>query len=118
MKGNLSNEDRDLASLLIDLSEHEQVDLKNISEKKPLNISYDVIHWKKNKFKEPLHNLKMTEKLLKFSTDKNQALMIKAFKKRHASSNDRYYYYKAIESFRTRRFLLHNLSYETVEISL
>ena len=118
MKRNLSNEDRDLASLLIDLSEHEQVDLKNISEKKPLNISYDVIHWKKNKFKEPLHNLKMTEKLLKFSTDKNQALMIKAFKKRHASSNDRYYYYKAIESFRTRRFLLHNLSYETVEISL
>ena len=53
------------------------------------------------------------EKLLKFSTDKNQTLMIEAFKKRHSNSyNDRYYYYKAIESFRTRRFLLHNLSYE------
>ena len=113
MNGKLSNEDKDLASLLIDLSELEQVDLKNISEKKPLSVSYDLINWKKNKFKEPLRNLKMPEKLLKFSTDKNQTLMIEAFKKRHSNSyNDRYYYYKAIESFRTRRFLLHNLSYE------
>ncbi len=51
MKGNLSSNDRNLASLLIDLSERERVDLKNISEKKPFNISFDVINWKLNKFK-------------------------------------------------------------------
>ena len=116
MNGKLSSEDRDIASQLIDLSEHEQIDLKNVKQKKPLNISYDVINWKKNKFKESLHNLKMSEKVLKFSTDKNQTLMIEAFKKRHdGSSDDRSYYYKAIESFRTRRFLLHNLSYEEAQ---
>jgi hypothetical protein len=111
MKGNLSSEDRDLASLLIDLSEHEQVDLKNISEKIPLNISFDVINWKLNKFKEPLHNLKMPEKLIKFSTNKSQTLMIEGFHKRYASYSDMDYYQQAMEQIRPRRFLLHNLSY-------
>ena len=40
---------------------------KNISEKKHMNISFDVINWKKNKFKESLHDLKMSEKFLKIS---------------------------------------------------
>ena len=112
MKGNLSSEYRNLANLLIDLSERELVDLKNISEKKPLFISFDVINWKLNKFKEPLHNLKMPEKLIKFSTDKSQTLMIKGFQKRYASCDDRDYYNQATERIRPRRFLLHTLSYE------
>jgi len=111
MKGNLSSKDRDLASLLIDLSERERVDLKSISEKKPLNISFDVIKWKLNKFKEPLHNLKIPEKLIKFSTNKSQTLMIEGFHKSYASYNDLDYYQQAMEQIRPRRFLLHNLSY-------
>ena len=74
--GDLSSEDRNLASLLIDLSERERVELKTISEKEPLNIPFDVINWKKNKFKELLHNLKMSEKLIKFSTNKSQNLSL------------------------------------------
>jgi radical SAM superfamily enzyme YgiQ (UPF0313 family) len=112
MKGNLSNKDRDLASLLIDLSERERVDLKNISEKKPLNISFDVINWKQNKFKEPLHNLKMPERSLVFSTDKSQVSVIEGFQKRFATCNDQDYYHEVAERIRPRRFLLHNLSYE------
>ena len=112
MKGNLSSEYRNLANLLIDLSERERVDLKNISEKKPLNISFDVINWKLNKFKEPLHNLKMPEKLIKFSTNKSQTLMIEGFHKRYASYSDLDYYHKASECIKPRRFLLHNLSYK------
>ena len=63
MNGKLSTEDRNLASLLIDLSERERIDLKNIGEKQPLKISFDVINWKNNKFKEPLRNLEISEKL-------------------------------------------------------
>ena len=69
MNGKLSTGDKNLASSLIDLSERERVDLKNISEKQPLKISFDVINWKNNKFKEPLQNLEISEKLIKFSTN-------------------------------------------------
>ncbi len=112
MNKNLSSEDRNLASLLIDLSERERVDLKNIGEKKPLNISFDVINWKLNKFKEPLRNLKMPEKLIKFSTSKSQTLMIEGFHKRYASYSDQDYYQQASERIKPRRFLSHDLSYK------
>ena len=114
MNGKLSTEDKNLASLLIDLSERERVDLKNIGEKQPLKISFDVINWKNNKFKEPLHNLKIPEKLINFSTNKNQVSMIKGLQKRFAAYNDLDYYHEALERIRPRKFLLHNLSYKEV----
>ena len=39
-----SKQDKEVASMLIDLSECERVDLQNREEKKSLNISYDVIN--------------------------------------------------------------------------
>ena len=108
----LSSEDRNLASLLIDLSKRERVNLKKIDEKEPLKISFDVINWKKNKFNETLHNLKMPEKLIKFSTDESQASMIEGFQERFSSYSDQDYYHEAIEYIRPRKFLLHKLSYK------
>jgi radical SAM superfamily enzyme YgiQ (UPF0313 family) len=108
----LTNDDRNLASKLIDLNELERVDLKNNIERKSLNISYDVIDWKKNKFQESLSNLKMPEKFIKFSTSKNQTSLIDGFKKRFASYNDQDYYHEAMEYIRPSDFLLYNLSYE------
>ena len=112
MNGKLSVTDRNLASLLIDLSERERVDLKNISEKQPLKISFDVINWKNNKFKQPLNTLKIPEKTLQFSTNESQVLMIKGLQKRFADYNDLDYYHEALERIRPRKFLLHNLTYE------
>jgi len=112
MKENLSKQDKETANLLIDLSERERVDLKNMEEKKPLNISYDVISWKKNKFMEPLYNLKTKEKLIKFTTHKSQALMIEGFHKRFSSYTNQDYYHEAMEYIRPRKFLLHDLTYE------
>ena len=50
----LSGDDQNLANSLIDLAEIERIDLKGLGEKKPLNFSFDVINWKKNKFKKSL----------------------------------------------------------------
>ena len=111
MKGNLSDEDRNLVSLLIDLSEREKINLKKIDEKEPLNIAFDVINWKKNKFKDSLHNYKMPGKSLNFSIEKNQSLMIEKFQKRFTTYNDQDYYHKALEYIRPRRLLLHTMSY-------
>ncbi len=111
MKGNLSDEDRNLASMLIDLSERERINLKKIDKIEPLNIAFDVINWKKNKFKDSLHNFKMPEKSLNFSIEKDQSLIIKEFHKRFATYNDQDYYHKAMEYIRPRRLMLHTMSY-------
>ena len=111
MKQNLSVEDRNLASLLIDLGEKERVDLKYHSAREPINISYDVINWRKNKFKEPLYNYKMKERLVNFSTAKDQNLMIESFNKRFSYHKPKDYYHEAMEFIRPRYHLLHNLSY-------
>ena len=112
MNYKLSNQDRDLAELLIDLSERERVNLKKISEKEPLNISFDVINWRKNKFKESLHDLKMPERSIVFSTDKSQVSVIKGFQERFATYGDQDYYHEAMEYITQRKLLLYNLSYE------
>lgn len=112
MKENLSNEDRNLADLLIDLGEYERVNLRKIDEKVPMKISFDVINWKKNKFTDSLHNLKMPEKSLKFSTGKIQSSVLEDFQKRFASYNSQDYYHQAMEYIRPTKYLLHNLSYE------
>jgi hypothetical protein len=112
MKQNLSVEDRNLASLLIDLGEKERVDLKYHSAREPINISYDVINWRKNKFKEPLYNYKMKERLVNFSTAKDQNLMIESFNKRFSYHKPKDYYHEAMEFIRPRYHLLHNLSYK------
>ena len=83
-----------------------------MEEKKSLDISYDVISWKKNKFKEPLYDLKTTEKSIKFTTHKSQVLMIEGFHKRFSSYTNKDYYHEAMEYIRPRKFLLHDLTYE------
>ena len=112
MKQNLSDENRNLASLLIDLGEKERVDLKYHSAREPINISYDVINWRKNKFKESLYNYKMKERLVNFSTAKDQNLMIKSFNKRFSNYHkSKDYYHEAMEFIKPHYNLLHNLSY-------
>ena len=111
MEGKLSSEDRDIASSLIDLAIHERVDIKNIGEKENLNIDYDVINWKENRFEQPLQNLRKKGISLKFSTEKNQALIINGFNDRFSTYKDKDYYCEAVENIRPRKFLLHNLSY-------
>ena len=112
MNKNLSEADRNLASLLIDLFERQRIDLKNISNKEPLDISFDVINWAQNKFKQSLNTLIMPPKKIKFSTNANQSLMIKGFHERYASYNDKDYYHKAMEFIKPRKYLLHTLSYD------
>ena len=107
---NLSNtlQDRNLAISLINLAERERVDLKKISKKEPLELSFDVIHWKKNKFKESLQNLKMPSKSVKFLTDKTQASVISGFQERCASYKVEDFYNAAMDFIQPRKFLLHS----------
>ena len=110
--GLLINIDRDLASALIDLGERERISLREVEKKEPLNISFDVINWRKIKYKKSLHDLKMPEKLIKFSLDENRTTQVKGFKKRFSSYSDKDYYSVAVDFIQPRSSLLHVLSYD------
>jgi len=108
----LSDKDIELAGSLIDLSRNERIDLKGISDKKPMNFSYDIIAWRKNKFKEPLHNLKMPKsKSINFLLDNDRKTQIDSFQKRFGESADNDFYYAAVDFITPRSKLSHILSY-------
>ena len=80
-------------------------------KEEPLNINFDIINWKRNKFKDPLQSYKIPEMSISFNIEKDQSLMIESFQKRFANYNDQDYYHKAMEFFRPRSFMLHSLRY-------
>ena len=112
MGSKLSDENRNTANSLISLAERERVDLRKIGIKEPLNLSFDVINWKKNKFKDSPQSLKMPKKQLRFTVDKTQASIISGFQERFASYTDKDFYNAAMEFIKPRKFLLHSLVYE------
>ena len=108
----LTTDDKNLASALIDLANSERIDLAKIESKQPIKFSVDVINWRKNKFRDPLKNLKMPEKSVNFLMSKNQASVIQGFQKRFNSYKDRDFYNAAMDFVQPRKYLLHSLSYE------
>ena len=111
MKEKLSKEDKNLASSLISLAENERVDLRNISERKSLDFSFDVINWKKSKFKKPIKDYKMPSKKINFLLDDTRLLLIKGLKKQADEYADKDFYYQAVSTV-DASILLHNLVYE------
>jgi len=112
MEKDLFYNDQDIASSLINLAERERISLREINEREPLDLSFDVINWKKNKFKEPLHNFKMPKKTIRFSLNETQISKIKSFQKRFSSAKDNDFYYEAMEFIRPVSLMLHSLSYD------
>ena len=111
-KEKLSDDAKELARSLIDLAENERIDLKNISEKKPMNFSYDVIAWRQNKFKRPLYDLKMPTRSINFLLDENRTSQIDSFQKRFGTNKDNDFYYAAMDFITPRSCLTHILTYD------
>jgi radical SAM superfamily enzyme YgiQ (UPF0313 family) len=108
----LSKKDMKLANSLIDLAHHERIDLKGVSDKEPMNFSYDIIEWRKNKFKKPLYDLKMSEpKNINFLLDSDRLAQIDSFQKRFSDSDDNDFYYAAVDFITPRSKLSYVLSY-------
>ena len=107
----ISDEDLATAELLLSLGERERINLRDIKNKEPLPIAFDIINWKKNKYREPLKNLKMPEKSIKFTTDKKRLNTINSFKKKFGSYVDKDFYYVAHDFIVPRELLLHKLEY-------
>ena len=107
----ISDEDLATAESLLSLGERERINLRDIKNKEPLPIAFDIINWKKNKYREPLKNLKMPEKSIKFTTDKKRSNTINSFKRKFDSYVDKDFYYVAQDFIVPRELLLHKLEY-------
>ena len=109
----LTDHDIKLANSLIDLALNERIDLKNVTDKEPMNFSYDIIEWRKIKFKIPLQDLKMQKaKNIKFLMDSDRLAQIDSFQKRFSESNDNDFYYAAVDFITPRSCLNHVLRYK------
>ncbi len=108
----LSSEDCDVADSLINLAAHERINLRTIGEKEPFVISYDVVHWRKNKFKEPLGRMKMPPRSIEFSVKESVITQINGFQEQFSTAPDKDYYYAAMDFIVPRSNLLHVLTYD------
>ena len=110
-KDKISEEDVSIAETLINLSERERINLRKMVKKESLEMSFDIINWRKNKYKEPLKNFKMPKKSINFLIDKNRSIVIHSFNKRFESNLDKDYYYAAQDFIIPRESLLCELEY-------
>ena len=113
----ISKEDLDLANSLVKLGELERIELKQIkktedSPHKAMYLSFDVIEWKRNKFKKPLHSLKMPTKSIRFISDHARNSMIKGVKERLISAPKKDFFTAALDFVSPRSHLLHILKYD------
>ena len=111
MGGKLTNEDKNLSASLIDLAVSERIDLENGSKKEPLNFPFDVIEWKRDKYKKPLRDLKMSNRAINFSVDEARVNQISGLKKRFSSYNNEELYFTAMDYITPKSCLLHILEY-------
>ena len=108
---NLSDEDLNIASSLIELGSLERINFKEIDKNnKELFLSYDILEWKRNKFKQPIHNYRVAKNTVKFLLDERRTLQIKSLLKSNANKVDSDFYNAAIEIIVPRENLLHVLS--------
>jgi len=108
-----SNDDKSLAISLIDLAELERIDLKKINKNKLMNLSFDVIDWKRNKYKKPLQNLKMPARSIKFIVDKSRTSQITGFQQKFITATNKDFYTAALDFISPRSSLLHVLKYDS-----
>ena len=82
VQSEISIEKTQLARKLISLAQKQRINLRHISEIDPINFSFDIIEWQKNKFKDSLYNFKMPNKNILFNTNDNHKSKIESFNKR------------------------------------
>jgi radical SAM superfamily enzyme YgiQ (UPF0313 family) len=108
---NFESEKLSLAKQLINLAKSQRINLRHTHERDPLNFSFDIISWQKNKFRDSLYNFKMPNKKVVFTTNDNHRSKIESFNKRFSKEKDTDFYYEALEFIRPISLTLHDLSY-------
>ncbi len=110
---NLSKDDFNLAESLIDLGTLERINFEEFNKNqnsKELTLAYDILEWKRNKFKKPIYNYKIENRRVKFLLDERRSLQIKSLLESSDNKIDSDLYTVALEMVKPRANLLHLLS--------
>jgi len=108
---NLSEENLNIASSLIELGSLERINFSEIDKNnKELSLSYDILEWKRNKFKQPIHNYRTEKQTIKFLMDERRSLQIKSLLESSSNKVDSDFYTVALDMVKPRANLLHVLS--------
>ena len=102
-----------LGSDLINLGLKEIIDLKSENNLvSDFDIDYDLLLWKKSKFKKNIFDLKSSPKKISFLLDHSRKSQISSFKQRFSKLSTKDYYNTAIDFITPRTNLNYKLDYK------
>lgn len=96
------------AEFILDLCARERVNLRSDDLPEPMLAPFDVVAWRKDKFKRPLSDYRIKPRWLRFSLSADTLERIKSFRHEFDGYPDKGYYYSAMD-FMNRRELLYRL---------
>ncbi len=102
--------------LLLDLCQKERVDLNGNRLPDPITSEFDLISWKKDKFKKPLDQYKMELKKLYFIENPELFVKLPGFKKSFSNMDANGFYFNALSFIVPRTQLLYDLSYNATNL--
>ena len=101
----------DMFSLLLEIGEKERIDIRNHIEPLPINTSYDILSWKKERFKKKLTEYHFKSKTIKFSIRPEVNETIKSFVSGNEYQDDDVFYYNAVDNIVPRGNQLYDQTY-------
>ncbi len=104
------------ASFLIDLCARERIELMDRIPPEPLVSKFDVIAWKKNKFRLPLSSYKIKPVTISFEEDVQFKEKIDEVKKLFLKGKPAEFYYNAYIFIVPQSQLLYNTSYDSAPV--
>lgn len=103
---------REIAKSFIKLGSLERINLKDQSENKELELTYDILNWQKGKFKQKLIDFKIPPKKIKFLLDNSRKNQISALQKNYEKLSDKDFYITALDFVSPRTHLMHKLEFK------
>jgi hypothetical protein len=108
----------EIANFLIELCHRERIELVDRIPPEPLVSKFDVITWKKNKFRLPLSFYKIEPVTISFEEDMQFKEKIDKVKKMFLSCKPEEFYYNAYNFIVPQSQLLYNISYDSTPIKI
>jgi hypothetical protein len=103
---------------LIDLCARERIELMDRMPPEPLVSKFDVIAWKKNKFRLPLSSYKIKPVTISFEEDAQFKEKIDEVKKLFLKGKPAGFYYNAYIFIVPQSQLLYNTSYDSTPVKI
>ncbi len=101
---------KETVSFVLKLCDRERVDLRNLEVPQPLLAKYDLLGWRREKFKKTLESFPIEPQMITFNMEPKAIKVIEGFKKDFCLQEDKDFYYNAMDFIVPRSDLLYGIS--------